>query len=68
MPSEMECVEAANTCSTPKIMVTSNCGGVIVIVVKKGGSNGSLTFVLSLIKLVYLLTNNGNSIASARLS
>ena len=30
MPSEMECVEAANTCSTPKIMVTSNCGGVIV--------------------------------------
>ena len=37
MPSEMECVEAANTCSTPKIMVTSNCGGVIVIVVKNEG-------------------------------
>ena len=67
MPSEMECVEAANTCSTPKIMVTSNCGGEIVIVVKNEGKKGSLTFVVSLIKL-YLLTNNGNSIASARLS
>ena len=67
MPSEMECVEAANTCSTPKIMVTSNCGGVIVIVVKNESKKVILTFVVSLIKL-YLLTNNGNSIASARLS
>ena len=67
MLSEMECVEAANTCSTPKIMVTSNCGGVIVIVVKNEGKEGSLIFVVSLIKL-YLLTNNGNSIASAHLS
>ena len=67
MLSEMECVEAANTCSTPKIMVTSNCGGVIVIVVKNEGKKGSFIFVVSLIEL-YLLTNNGNSIASAHLS
>ena len=67
MLSEMECVEAAKTCSTPKIMVTSNCGGVIVIVVKNEGKKGSFIFVVSLIEL-YLLTNNGNSIASAHLS
>ena len=67
MLSEMECVEPANTCSTPKIMVTSNCGGVIVIVVKNEGKKGSFIIVVSLIEL-YLLTNNGNSIASAHLS